>query len=31
MYADPAPEQLVFDSTLEPLTGDFEIKGAGIG
>ena len=29
MYADPAPEQLVFDSTLEPMTGDFEIKGAG--
>ena len=29
MYADPAPEQLVFDSTLEPITGNFEIKGAG--
>jgi type VI secretion system protein ImpF len=29
MYADPAPEELVFDSTLEPLTGSFKIERAG--
>jgi type VI secretion system protein ImpF len=26
MYADPAPVELVFDSTLEPLTGAFKIE-----
>src|SRR4029434_10585889 len=29
MYADPAPEELVFDSTLEALTGAFKIERAG--
>lgn len=26
MYAEPAPEPLVFDSQLEPATGDFDVK-----
>jgi type VI secretion system protein ImpF len=29
MHADPAPEELVFDSSLEPLTGTFKIERAG--
>jgi type VI secretion system protein ImpF len=27
LYADPAPEPVVFDSALEPGTGTFQIKG----
>jgi type VI secretion system protein ImpF len=27
--ADPAPEQVIFDSALEPLTSNFQVKGAG--
>ena len=27
LIADPAPEPIVFDSTLKPATGDFEVKG----
>jgi type VI secretion system protein ImpF len=29
MYADPAPEAVVFDSSLEPSTGIVQVKGAG--
>ena len=29
LYAEPAPEPVVFDSSLEPATGSVEIKGAG--
>jgi type VI secretion system protein ImpF len=29
LYAFPAPEVVVFDSAVEPLTGDVEVKGAG--
>jgi type VI secretion system protein ImpF len=29
MYAEPAPEPVVFDSALEPATGTVEVKGAG--
>jgi type VI secretion system protein ImpF len=29
MYAEPAPEPVVFDSSLEPATGNVEVKGAG--
>ena len=28
MYAEPAPEPIVFDSQLEPTTRSFEVKGA---
>jgi type VI secretion system protein ImpF len=28
LYADPAPEPVVFDSVLEPGTGNVEVKGA---
>jgi type VI secretion system protein ImpF len=28
LYADPAPEPVVFDSLLEPGSGSFEVKGA---
>lgn len=31
VYADPAPEPLAFDSRLEPVTYNFEIKGAHHG
>src|SRR5262249_19451533 len=27
LSADPAPEPIVFDSILKPVTGDFEVKG----
>jgi type VI secretion system protein ImpF len=27
LYADPAPEPVVFDSMLEPTTGTFQVKG----
>jgi type VI secretion system protein ImpF len=27
LIADPAPEPIVFDSTLKPATGNFEVKG----
>jgi type VI secretion system protein ImpF len=27
LIADPAPEPVVFDSTLEPVTGNFAVKG----
>jgi type VI secretion system protein ImpF len=27
LYADPAPEPVVFDSTLEPASGSFAVKG----
>lgn len=27
MYAEPAPEPVVFDSALQPATGNFEVKG----
>ncbi len=27
LYAHPAPEVVVFDSAVEPLTGNFELKG----
>lgn len=29
MIADPAPEPIVFDSSLQPATGDVEVKGTG--
>jgi type VI secretion system protein ImpF len=29
MYAEPAPEPVVFDSSLEPATGTVEVKGTG--
>jgi type VI secretion system protein ImpF len=29
LYADPAPEPIVFDSTLDESTGDFHVEGAG--
>jgi type VI secretion system protein ImpF len=29
LIADPAPEPIIFDSTLKPATGDFEVKGVG--
>lgn len=29
LYAEPAPEPVVFDSSLEPNTGTFQIKGTG--
>jgi type VI secretion system protein ImpF len=29
LYAYPAPEVVVFDSAVEPVTGNFEVKGAG--
>ena len=29
LYAEPAPEPVVFDTALEPATGAVEIKGAG--
>ena len=29
LHADPAPEPVVFDSSLQPSTGAFEVKGAG--
>jgi type VI secretion system protein ImpF len=29
VQADPVPEQVVFDSSLEPLTSNFEVKGSG--
>jgi type VI secretion system lysozyme-like protein len=29
VQADPVPEQVVFDSALEPLTSNFEVKGSG--
>jgi type VI secretion system protein ImpF len=29
MYAEPAPEPVVFDSSLEPATGSVEVKGTG--
>lgn len=29
LYADPAPEPVVFDSTLEPASGAFAVKGVG--
>ncbi len=29
LYAEPTPEPVVFDSTLRPATGDFEVRGAG--
>jgi type VI secretion system protein ImpF len=29
LYADPAPEPVVFDSALEPATGIFAVKGVG--
>lgn len=28
LHAEPAPEPVVFDTTLETTTGDFEVKGA---
>lgn len=28
LYADPAPEPVIFDSALEPNTGIFEVRGA---
>ena len=27
LHADPAPEPVVFDSELKPLTASFEVKG----
>ena len=27
LYAEPTPEPIVFDSTLEPATGSVQIKG----
>jgi type VI secretion system protein ImpF len=27
LYADPAPEPVVFDSSMKPVTGSFEVKG----
>lgn len=29
LHAEPAPEPVVFDSTLQPATGDFEVSGGG--
>ena len=29
LHAEPAPEPVVFDSALEPATGNVEVKGAG--
>ncbi len=29
LQADPAPEPIVFDSSLQPATGDVEVKGVG--
>src|SRR5262245_10227482 len=29
LLVDPAPEPVVFDSTLEPVTGSVEVKGGG--
>lgn len=29
LHAEPAPEPVVFDSTLRPATGDFEVSGGG--
>ena len=29
LLVEPAPEPVVFDSTLEPVTGSVEVKGAG--
>lgn len=29
LYADPAPEPVVYDSTLEPVQGGFEVWGGG--
>jgi type VI secretion system protein ImpF len=29
LYAYPAPEVVVFDSAVEPVTGNFEVKGGG--
>src|SRR5262249_62273477 len=29
LHAEPAPEPVVFDSTLQPATGDFEVRGTG--
>ncbi|MCI0365253.1 MAG: type VI secretion system baseplate subunit TssE [Phycisphaerales bacterium] len=29
VQADPLPEQVVFDSALEPLTANFQVKGGG--
>jgi len=29
MHAEPAPEPVVFDSALEPATGNVEVKGVG--
>jgi type VI secretion system protein ImpF len=31
VYAEPAPENLVFDSSLEPVTGTVELKDVGNG
>ncbi len=27
LYAEPAPEPVAFDSTLKPISGNFEVKG----
>lgn len=27
LHAEPAPEPVVFDTTMEPVTGDFEVRG----
>jgi len=27
LYADPAPEPVIFDSSMKPVTGSFEVKG----
>ena len=29
LHAEPAPEPIVFDSALEPATGNVEVKGSG--
>jgi type VI secretion system protein ImpF len=29
VYADPAPEPVIFDSAMKPATGSFEVKGVG--
>jgi type VI secretion system protein ImpF len=29
LHADPAPEPVIFDSALEPVTGTFQVKGGG--
>jgi type VI secretion system protein ImpF len=29
LHAEPAPEPVVFDSMLKPITGDFEVTGVG--